>query len=101
MPIALEHVRRLGARDQRTIVDTVDEQLRNEPDSPTRRRKPLRPNALAAWELRIGDFRVFYEILRSEESDDEQQPDEPTVAILAVGLKRGNRLFIEDEEVEL
>lgn len=56
MPIALEHLRGLSARDQRTILDTVDEQLRHEPDSPTRRRKPLRPNALAAWELQIGDL---------------------------------------------
>jgi hypothetical protein len=28
----------------------------------TRNRKPLRDNPLADWELRVGRFRVFYEV---------------------------------------
>ena len=56
----------------------------------TRNRKRLRPNPIAPWELRVREMRVFYEV------------DEPgVVTVLAIGMKRGNRLYIEGEEVEL
>ncbi len=58
----------------------------------TKDRKPLRPNPIAPWELRIGDLRVFYEVAA----------DEPeTVRILAVGQKKGNTLFIAGKEITL
>ena len=34
------------------------------PTTETRNRKRLRPNELAEWEVRIGDFRVFYDVDR-------------------------------------
>jgi mRNA-degrading endonuclease RelE of RelBE toxin-antitoxin system len=101
MPVALEHMRGLSARDQRRIVDAVDRQLKREPDVRTRQRKPLRPNDLATWELRVGDFRVFYDILQADDAGGHEEFDEPTVSVLAVGLKRGSRLVIGGEEVEL
>jgi mRNA-degrading endonuclease RelE of RelBE toxin-antitoxin system len=52
----------------------------------------MRPNPVAPWELRIGDFRVYYEI--SEEP-------EATVTILAIGVKERNRVRIGGEIIKL
>jgi hypothetical protein len=80
------------------VVDAVVEQLSHQAEVPTRNRKRMRPNELAAWELRIGDLRVFYEIERPQ-GDSETLP-EPVVIVLAVGIKKGNRLWIGNEEWE-
>jgi mRNA-degrading endonuclease RelE of RelBE toxin-antitoxin system len=103
MPIALEHLRSLTARQQRTVLDGVERHLRHQPDVPTRNRKRMRPNKLATWELRIGELRAFYEIEEEieAETDNAKIASSPTVVILAVGIKRGNRLWIADEEYEL
>jgi hypothetical protein len=74
---------------------TIDEQLRFEPETVTRNRKPLERSIElgARWELRLGPgnrFRVFYRI------DAEQQ-----VRILAIGVKERNRVFIAGKEVKL
>ena len=58
---------------------------------PTRHRKLLRENPLADWELRVGEYRVFYDI------DD----DPGIVMILAIGVKSHNALRIEGEEIQL
>ena len=57
----------------------------------SRNSKLLRDNPLADWELRIGKFRVFYDV----------DSDEPTVRIVAVGHKEHNTLFIGGEEIKL
>ena len=95
-PSALGHLRVLSARDRATLVDAVDDQLRHQPDVPTRHRKRMRPNPVAPWELRVGDYRIFYDV---ESAVDEAA--EAEVVILAVGLKTGNRVLIGDEEHEL
>jgi mRNA interferase RelE/StbE len=81
-----------SARDRRTMLDQMKRQLRYEPFGETKNRKRLRPNPLAAWELRIGSFRVFYEL---------DAMDSDLVNILAVGVKKDNRLFIAGREVKL
>lgn len=58
----------------------------------TRNRKPMRPNPIALWELRIRELRVYYDIV--------EQP-EPLVTILAVGVKNRNRVRIGGKEFEL
>jgi mRNA-degrading endonuclease RelE of RelBE toxin-antitoxin system len=70
----------------------IEKQLIYEPLVETRNRKLMRPNPLAPWELRIGDLRVFYDV-GADEAD--------TVRILAVGEKRGNKLFIAGKEIML
>ena len=80
------------ARDQRSMLDEIKRQLQYEPFVETKNRKRLRPNPLAPWELRIGRFRVFCE-LDAVASD--------LVNILAVGLKKGNRLLIAGREMKL
>ena len=91
-PDAEDHLRTLTTRQQRIVLDAVDEQLVHQPTVETRNRKPMRPNPLAPWELRIGNLRVYYDI--------EQEP-ERVVIVLAVGLKLRKRVRIGGEEIEL
>lgn len=91
-PDAEGHLRALTARQRATVFDTVDEQLQQEPAVETRNRKPMRPNPIAPWELRIGDLRVYYDM--------EEKP-ENLVTVLAVGIKDRNRVLIGGKEIEL
>ena len=87
---AEQQLARLTARQQAIVLDAIKVQLRNEPFRETRNRKPRRPNPLAPWELRVGALRIFYE-------EDANEVDR--VNILAVGIKRGNRLLIAGKEI--
>ena len=87
-----EHLRCLTARQRSMVFDGVDEQLRHQPAVETRNRKPMRPNPLAPWELRIAEIRVYYDV--------EEKPEE-LVTVLAVGIKDRNRVIIGGEELEL
>ena len=89
--ISLSHLRAFTAREQRIIRDALIEQLSYEPTVQTRNRKEMRPNLLAVWELRIGDFRVYYDV----------DEGESIVDIRAVGIKEGNQIRIGGEIVEL
>jgi mRNA-degrading endonuclease RelE of RelBE toxin-antitoxin system len=91
-PEAEDHLRFLTARQQVIVLDTVDEQLTHQPTVETRNRKPMRPNPLAPWELRIGTLRVYYDV------DDSP---EPKVYIRAVGIKERNRVRIAGVIFEL
>lgn len=82
----------LKKADQALIMDAIKEQLSNEPLQETRNRKPLRPNQLASWELRVaGAFRVFYDV---EEENQE-------VVIKAIGWKDHNKLYLRGKEHKL
>ncbi len=85
------YLKKFSKREQVIILDEIAGQLVEHPDLETRHRKHLRPNPLAPWELRIGDFRVFYDV---EEKDSR-------VIIVAVGQKHHDRLVIGNEEVIL
>jgi mRNA-degrading endonuclease RelE of RelBE toxin-antitoxin system len=86
------HLRGLTARQRATVFDAIDQQLTHQPSVETRNRKPMRPNPVAPWELRIGNLRVYYDI--------EEEPDR-RVTIMAIGVKDRNRVRIGGEEVEL
>ncbi len=73
-------------------MDVVDEQLVHRPTVETRRRKPMRPNPLAPWELRIGDLRIYYDV---EEGLD------PVVRIRAVGIKDRDVVRVGGEVIDL
>ena len=90
VPGADEDLDRYNAREQKIILDAIGEFLETDADVETRRRKRLRPNPLAPWELRIGDYRVFYEIRV-----------QGLVRVLAVGHKVHNKLFIRGQGVEI
>jgi mRNA-degrading endonuclease RelE of RelBE toxin-antitoxin system len=87
-----EHFKTLTARQRSTVLQRVEKQLVHEPAVETRNRKPMRENPLATWELRVENIRVYYDIV--------EQP-EPTVEILAIGVKRRDRIWIGGIEVEL
>ena len=91
-PDAEDHLRRLATRQQRTVVDAVDRQLVKQPTVETRNRKSMRPNPIAPWELRIGDLRVYYEV---------SNEPQPTVTVLAIGIKERDRVRIGGEIIKL
>lgn len=91
-PETIGHLRVLTARQRTTVFDTVEEQLGHQPKVETRNRKPMRPNPIAPWELRIGTLRVYYDV---------EDAPEPKVLIRAIGVKERNRVLIGNEEIEL
>ena len=56
---ALDDLRHLRRADHTRVLESVDRHLSSQPLSAARNRKSLRPNDLAAWELRIGKLRAF------------------------------------------
>ena len=88
---ATRHLKGFSARDQRIIVRAIEEQLTHQPAVPTRSRKQLRDNPLGAWELRVQDFRVLYNI----------ETAIVTVFVVAIAIKEGNKFIIEGEEYSL
>lgn len=86
------HLEVLTARQRSTVLAAIERQLATEPTKETRNRKPLRPNPVAPWELRVGALRVFYEV-----------SDEPpaVVRVLAVGIKERGTLRIGGKEIKL
>ena len=72
-------------------MDAIEIQLANEPTVETRNRKQLRPNELAEWELRVGSYRVFYDVFAEDE----------VVKVVAIGYKEGSVLYIHGEKYEL
>ncbi len=73
---------------RRIVLDGIELHLRYRPTEETRRIKLLRPNDVAPWELRLGDYRVLYEVVEVER----------LVNVLVVGEKRGNQLFVLGRE---
>jgi hypothetical protein len=86
------HLDVLTAAQKRTVFRGVEQQLAREPTVETRNRKLMRPNPLAAWELRLGDLRVYYRVIETPES---------VVQIAAVGLKKRNEVWIGGKRVSL
>ena len=58
----------LRVYDHRIVLSAIEEQLRHQPTVRTRRRKelleltPSFEHVPPVWELRVGDFRVFYDV---------------------------------------
>lgn len=65
---AEQDLRALRVHEARRILDEIDAQLTKEPLSPSRRRKLLEglvppwDSVRPVWQLRVGDFRVFYDV---------------------------------------
>jgi mRNA-degrading endonuclease RelE of RelBE toxin-antitoxin system len=89
---AVLHLSQLTARLRATVLDVTELKLTHQPTVPTRNRKRLRDNTLAAWELRIGDIRVYFDV---------EEAPEAVVTVRAVGVKARERVLIGGEEVDL
>jgi mRNA-degrading endonuclease RelE of RelBE toxin-antitoxin system len=89
---AQEDLRDLRVHAARRIMDEVDAQLTTTPTRPTRRRKLLEglvPHWDATrpvWQLRVGDFRVFYDV-------DEELQEVIVRAIRRKGAKRTKEIL--------
>ena len=77
--------------EQNQILDGIDQRLRYQPTVETRNRKRLRPNTTAAWELRIGNFRVLYDV----------DAQVGIVEIKRIGEKRSNEFFFRGHKGDL
>ncbi|HEX9665030.1 MAG TPA: type II toxin-antitoxin system RelE/ParE family toxin [Thermodesulfobacteriota bacterium] len=90
-PEAIEDMRLLKKRGRKQVIEEIEKQLNYQPTQETRNRKRLRPNEVAEWELRVGKFRVFYDV------------NDVTrfVKVEAVGYKKGSKLFIHGEEYKI
>ncbi len=91
-PETEDHLRFLTAAQRSLVFSTVESQLAHQPTVETRNRKPMRPNLLATWELRVRNLRVYYKV---------DEDPEPVVSIRAIGVKVGNRVRIADQEIDL
>jgi mRNA-degrading endonuclease RelE of RelBE toxin-antitoxin system len=60
-PLALAELGSLRPFDGRRVAAAIDG-LAHQPLVETRSRKPLRAPLVPAWELRVGAFRVMYEV---------------------------------------
>lgn len=95
-PDVKQHLKFIERRYYSLIRTTIESQLQFEPEVETKNRKPLtRPVEFEAeWELRFGPdncFRVFYQT----------DMEHSEVLVLAIGVKKGNRLWIGGKEVKL
>jgi len=88
-PGANEDMKHLTSFEQRLVIAAIKSYLQTDANVESRRRKNLRPNELALWELRAGKYRVFYDL------------ENETVKIVAIGYKEHNDLFIRGRRVKL
>ena len=90
-PEAVEHLAALTARQCATVLDSVPRQLAYEPTVATRNRARMRPNPIGHCRLRIGNLRVYYDVIESPER---------VVVVKAVGIKVRDRVFVGREELK-
>lgn len=88
---ALEDLQWFKKYERVLILDAIDRQLLYEPAVETRNRKSLLKNILSRWELRVDEYRVFYNV---NETDG-------IVDVTAVGYKEHGKLFIRGKEVKI
>jgi mRNA-degrading endonuclease RelE of RelBE toxin-antitoxin system len=91
-PATVAHLKALTARQQSIVFDGVSRHLSTPPIEETRHCKPMRPNPIAPWELRLGNLRVYFDIVTEPE---------PVIVVLAVGVKDRNLVRIGKRAIEL
>jgi mRNA-degrading endonuclease RelE of RelBE toxin-antitoxin system len=89
---AVKHLAGLTARQSATVLDQVERKLKHQPTQASRNRKLLRANAIAPWDLRLGELRVYFDV-----SEDPR----PTVTVRAIGIKVRDRVLIAGREADL
>jgi mRNA-degrading endonuclease RelE of RelBE toxin-antitoxin system len=85
-PRAAAQIRRLRRVDAVAILDAIETHLRYEPERVSRSRiKRLRGGRAVIYRLRVGEYRVFYDVAEAE------------VVVIAVLHKRDTAVFYEEE----
>src|SRR5438034_8401954 len=87
---AKKDIESFESSDQRIVVAGIIAHLKTDAETETRRKKQLRPNPVAPWELRLDRFRVFYSIEKGTK-----------LKVVAFGHKEHNHLFIQGKKVQL
>ena len=83
-PEAIEDLQDLRANERARVRDAIERHLRHEPRKESRSRiKKLKGLRRPEYRLRVGDIRVFYDVIDS------------TVSILAVVSKEGAKKWLE------
>jgi mRNA-degrading endonuclease RelE of RelBE toxin-antitoxin system len=86
---ALEHLQWFGKKTGRRLLQEALGHLQQDPLAESKNMKSLRPNPVAARELRLfGKYRVLFAV------DEKEQ----LVTVILVGEKRGNRLIVMGKE---
>jgi len=88
MPRAVQDLRHLKKFEQNMIVDAIQTQLLHEPTLETRNRFQRNPPDISEWELRIGVFRVFYNVNEQIQ----------IVSIERIGQKPNNTVFFRGRQ---
>jgi mRNA-degrading endonuclease RelE of RelBE toxin-antitoxin system len=91
-PATISHLKALTARQQSIVLAGAARYLSVDPNVETRNRKPMRLNPVAAWELRLGNLRVYFDVVIEPE---------PVVVVLAVGVKQRNAVRIGKAVIDL
>ena len=86
-PDAQGDIRYFKAYERRIITSNIRTFLTHDVLVETNRRKSLEPNQLGSWELRIDQYRVFYDV------------EDTVVYVTAVGYKDHNDLYIRGRKV--
>ena len=73
---------------QRIIADGIEVHLRYQPTAGSRKIIAMQPNPVAGWELRLGDYRILYDVNDAGH----------IVTVQLIGEKRGNRLLVQGQE---
>jgi mRNA interferase RelE/StbE len=85
-PRAAAQIRRLRRVDAVAILDALETHLRHAPDRVSRSRiKRLRGRHAATYRLRVGNYRIFYDVMEAE------------VVVIAVLHKRETAEFYLEE----
>ena len=88
---AKEDLDSYSVSERRVIVAGIRGQLAYQPLVETKNRKRLRENPISPWELRVGKYRIFYEVdVRNKR-----------VTIVAIGHKEHNVLLIRRKEAQI
>jgi mRNA-degrading endonuclease RelE of RelBE toxin-antitoxin system len=91
-PEAEDDLRWFNRRERNIIVDGIKTNLSYQPTVITINRKPCRDDStkIADWELRIGIYRVFYNV----------EEEVRVVAIQRIGEKPNNTVFFRGKQEE-
>lgn len=87
-PAAREDIRYFKRYEQNIIIEAIEVQLVYQPTTETANRFHRIPPEIAEWELRIGDYRVFYNVGESVQ----------IVSIERVGEKPNNQLYLRGKK---
>ena len=91
-PATVAHLKALTASQQSIVLDGIARHLTVDTMVETRNRKPMRPNPLAPWEVRLGKLRVYFDVVSEPE---------PVVVVLAVGVKKRNTVRLGKTVINL